>query len=231
MEKIPKIIHYVWFWKWKKPQKVEKCIKSWKKYCPDYEIIERNEENFDIKNSYYCNKFYNKKKRAFASDYARMYVLYNYGWVYFDTDIELLKNIDPLLENEAFTWFQDVFSIWWAVIWAKKWNKIIKDILNFYENKKTRIILPNLLNKIFKKYWSLKYSWNILKIENFKIYTKDYFYPYAYFEKAENMILTKNSYTIHHYDATWLPKIVTGLFFPIIWFIVKLMYNEKIWKK
>lgn len=218
---IPKVIHYCRFWRWEKSQKIQNCISSWKKYCSDYEIIEWNEDNFDINSLYYTKIFYKKKKWAFVSDYVRMYVLYNYGWVYFDTDIELLKNIDELLINEAFTWYQDKFNIWCSIIWSKKQNSIIWEFLDYYKIKKIRIILPNLMNKIFKKYYQIKYTWKIIELKNFTIYPKDYFYPYSYFENKKNMKITKNTYAIHHYDATWLPKFVKAIFFPIIWYIYK----------
>lgn len=219
---IPKKIHYIWFGKWPKSYKFQKYLDSWRKHCPDYEIIEWNEDNFDITQNEYCYDFYKRKKWAFASDYARFYVLYNHGWIYLDTDVEIINNFDKFLDNDAFIGFQDTLSIWWAIIWANKWNQIIKEILEFYETKKTRIILPNLLNKIFKKHWNIKYSWKIKNIKNFTLYPKDYFYTYAYYEKPKNMIITPNTHTIHHYDATWLPKIITNLFFPIIWFVLKI---------
>lgn len=219
--KIPKVIHYCWFWRWKKSEKIEKCIESWKKYCPDYEIKEWNEDNFDINSNHYTKTLYNKGKWAFVSDYARIEALYNHWWVYFDTDVEVIKNIDDLLENEAFTGFQDKFSIWWSVIWSKKWNIILKEILDYYQTKKIRIILPNLLNKIFKRHTSLKYKDDSLVLKDFKIYPKDFFYPFSYFEKPSDMKITKNTYTIHHYYASWLPEMATKIFFPIIWFIVK----------
>jgi len=226
MNKIPKKLHYVWFWKWKKPESFQKILISWKKYCPDYEIIEWNENNFDISKNYYCKKFYDKKKWAFVSDYARVDILYNHWWIYLDTDIEILRNLDELLDNRLFIWFQDIFSIWWAIIWSNKNNKIIKECLDIYKTKKTRIIIPNLLNKVFKKYWVRKYTKNIIRGENFTIYPKQYFYPYAYFEKPEDMKITKNTYTIHHYDATWLPKIVTNLFFLLIRYFVIIFYEK-----
>ncbi len=218
---IPKIIHYCWFWWWKKSESMKKCINSWRKYCPDFEIKEWNESNFDISSKSYTKIFYKKRKWAFVSDYVRIYALHNYWWVYFDTDIELFKNIDNLLSNEAFIGFQDRFSIWWAIIGSQKWNYILKDILDYYQTKKIRIILPNLLNRTFKKYCSIKYTSDIILLEKFTIYPKDYFYPYAYFERPENMEITKNNYTIHYYEATWFPKIVTKVFFPVIWFIDK----------
>lgn len=100
---IEKKIHYVWFGK-NKPLKVLKCIDSWKKYLPDYEIIEWNEKNFDIEKEMKENRFfrecYKRKLWAFVADYVRVKVLYKYGGIYFDTDIEVLKSFDPLLDNE-----------------------------------------------------------------------------------------------------------------------------------
>ena len=223
MTKIPKVLHYVWFWKWKKSESFILYLESWKKYCPEYEIKEWNEDNFDINQNYYCKKFYDKKLWAFASDYARTKILYENGWVYLDTDIEILRNFDDLLYNEAFLWYQDIFSIWCSVMWANKWDKILKEVLEIYNTKKIRIVLPNLLTKVFKKHWLKKYDSQIQKIENYTIYTKNYFYPYAYYEKKEHMKITNNTFAIHHYDATWLPKIVTIISFPIIWFFARKM--------
>jgi mannosyltransferase OCH1-like enzyme len=218
---IPKIINYCRFWRWKKSKNIEKCIDSWKKYCPDYQIKEWNEDNFQIDSVYYTKTFYKKKKWAFVSDYVRMFVLYNYWWIYFDTDIEVLKNIDDLLINEAFTGFQDKFSIGCSIIGAKKGNSIIKEFLEYYKTKKVRIILPNLFNKIFKRHISIKYTGDTIYLDNFTIYPKDYFYPFAYFENPENMEITENTYVIHHYDASWLPKVIRVIFFPLIRFISK----------
>ena len=82
MDKIPKTIHYCWFGRGKKPKIAKKCIKSWKKYLPDYEIIEWNEDNFDINSNLYVKQAYEAKKYAFVSDYVRLYALYNYGGIY-----------------------------------------------------------------------------------------------------------------------------------------------------
>jgi len=221
MDKIPKKIHYIWLGRWKKSENFEKYLKSWKKYCPDYEIIEWNEDNLGILQNKYYRFFYKKKKWAFASDYARANILYHNGWIYLDTDIELLRNLDELLVDDFFIWFQDRFNIGWAIIWAKKNNPILKKMLEFYETRKNKIILPRLLNKIFNGYWIKKYSDKIIQTEKFSIYPKEYFYPYAYFEKTQNMEITENTYTIHHYDATRLPRITTNFLFPIIRFFAR----------
>ena len=103
---IPKKIHYCWFGRGKRPKLAKKCIKSWKKYCPDYEIIEWNEDNFDVNINDYTKWCYENKKYAFLSDYVRLVVVYQNGGIYFDTDVELLRNPDFLLKNQAFFGFE-----------------------------------------------------------------------------------------------------------------------------
>ena len=105
---IPKIIHYCWFGRNPKPELAVKCIKSWKKRCPDYEIIEWNEDNFDISSCpLYVRQAYEAKKWAFVSDYVRLKVVYDEGGVYLDTDVELKKGLDALLAYDAYFGFED----------------------------------------------------------------------------------------------------------------------------
>ena len=99
---IPKKIHYCWFGGADKPKSVKKCISSWKKFCPDYEIIEWNESNYDVNSTEYTKMCADEKKYAFLSDFARLEIIEKNGGIYFDTDVELIKNIDSLLDNEAF---------------------------------------------------------------------------------------------------------------------------------
>jgi len=218
---IPKKIHYIWFWKWKKPKDFKKYLSSWKKFCPDYEIIEWNEDNFDVEKNYYCKKFYDLKKWAFASDYARFDILYNEWWIYLDTDMEIIKNIDKFLDNESFFSFQDAFSIAWTMIWAKKHNLIIKEVLDSYNTRKLRTVLPNLLDKIFRKHWIKKYSKDIIHKKHFTMYPKEYFCPYAYYDKKDPSLITEDTYAIHHYEWSWLPDFVVMTMFPVIWFFAK----------
>ena len=105
---IPKIIHYCWFGHNPKPKLALKCMKSWKKYCPDYEIIEWNEDNFDISSCpLYVRQAYEAKKWAFVTDYVRLKVVYDEGGIYLDTDVELIKSLDALLEYDAYFGFED----------------------------------------------------------------------------------------------------------------------------
>ena len=105
--KIPKVIHYCWFGGGQMPAIHQKYIRSWKKYCPDYEIVRWDESNFDIHENCYAEEAYQCGKWAFVSDYARLKIIYDHGGIYLDTDVELLKPLDPLLEYEGFMGFQN----------------------------------------------------------------------------------------------------------------------------
>ena len=104
---IPKVIHYCWFGKGKLPKLAENCIASWKKYCPDYKIVCWSEENFDITQNKYAEEAYNAGKWAFVSDYVRLKVLYDEGGIYLDTDVELIKPLDKLIEETGYMGFDD----------------------------------------------------------------------------------------------------------------------------
>lgn len=127
---IPKVIHYCWFGGNEKSEIIKQCIASWKKYCPDYEIIEWNESNFDINCCQYVKEAYEAKKWAFVSDYARYKIIYEHGGIYLDTDVELLDNLDKYLIYD--TWFpretQRTFNtgVGFAAI---KNNKLIKNYI------------------------------------------------------------------------------------------------------
>ena len=99
---IPKIIHYCWFGRNPLPESAKKCIDSWRKFLPDYEIKEWNEDNFDVNIIPYTQQAYEAKKYAFVSDYARFWILYHHGGVYFDTDVEVIRPMDDIIEKGPF---------------------------------------------------------------------------------------------------------------------------------
>lgn len=134
-QKIPKIIHYCWFGGKPKPQLVQKCIASWEKFCPDYKIIEWNEQNFDIRSFAFAEEAYQAKKWAFVADCARAAVLLNEGGVYLDTDMELLQPLDPLLDYPFFAGFEAKDSIGTGIIGCSKGNEVIKAYLEYYKDK------------------------------------------------------------------------------------------------
>ena len=134
---IPKIIHYCWFGGQPKPEIVLKCIGSWKKYCPDWKIIEWNESNFDVSQHPYMKEAYKIKKWAFVCDVARLLLVYNYGGVYLDTDVELHASLNKLLPENAFFIFEsDIYINTGLGFGCEKEHKSVGAMLRYYDNKK-----------------------------------------------------------------------------------------------
>lgn len=132
---IPKVIHYCWFGRQKIPNQYRKWMESWKKSCPDYKIVEWNEDNYDVHKSPYIDQAYDRKMWAFVSDYARIDIINEHGGVYLDTDVELIKNIDELLKNDAFCGFESHNYIAFGLgFGANKGNVILQEIKEYYDN-------------------------------------------------------------------------------------------------
>lgn len=133
---IPKVIHYVWFGRNPKSKIVQKCIASWHKYCPEYKIIEWNETNYNVKKNQYMYEAYKAKKWAFASDYARYDIIYKYGGIYLDTDVELIANMDEFLRNHMFMGFLEDRRVASGLGFGSvAGNPILKDILQYYNKR------------------------------------------------------------------------------------------------
>ena len=130
---IPKKIHYVWMGGKAKPKKIQKCIKTWKRKLKDYEFIEWNESNFDINSHPFVKAAYDNKKWAFVSDYVRAWAIYNYGGIYLDTDVYVIRKLDKLLDNKAFVGFERSDYPFTAVFGACKHHSFIKDMLDYYD--------------------------------------------------------------------------------------------------
>lgn len=216
MKSIPKIIHYCWIGSSEKPKSVEYCIESWKKYCPDYEIIEWNESNYDFTKNQYMKEAYEAKKWGFATDYARLDIIYNYGGIYFDTDVEIIKSFDELLNQEAFIGFENtggekIFVNSGQGFGAKPKNKIIKQMLNYYENMKFRNNDGSLNTIPSPRYTTEILCNNGLKRENKKqilnditVYKQDVLCPKNFTTGKVN--ITKDTYSIHHFTASWMDE-------------------------
>ncbi len=210
---IPRVIHYCWFGENQLPPLAEKCIASWKKYCPDYKIICWNEKNYDITKNTYVREAYEAKKWAFVSDYVRLDVIYNHGGIYFDTDVELLKNIDELLKNETcFLGTEEPGIIATGLgFGAEKNDHNIKLMLEEYENlhfdlgngSYDTLACPARNTLPFKKL-GLEENNDIQIINGAKIYPKEYFCPKDM--KTGRLQLTQNSICIHHFDASWVDE-------------------------
>ena len=132
---IPRIIHYCWFGGNEKPEIVKKCMASWKEKCPDFEIKEWNENNFDINMFPYTKEAYENKKWAFVSDVARLWIIYNYGGIYMDTDVEIKGDFGELLSYDSFMFFESVDIATGLGFGAKKNNKLVKAILDDYNDR------------------------------------------------------------------------------------------------
>lgn len=216
--KIPKKIHYCWFWRNPKPADFLTYLETWRKHCPDYEIIEWNEDNFDISSCEYAKKAHENKKWAFVVDYVRFAVLEKEWWIYMDTDIEICKNLDRFLTDSCFIWFQDRKDVDWAIIWAEKNHPFIIEMVKFYKSYKwnKNLVLPYLLSSILKKHW-LKRNNQEQEVFWVHIYKNHFFYPFAYYEKPTQDMVKEETYAIHWYRWSWLPAWVIKYIFPVIW--------------
>lgn len=212
MKTIPKKIHYCWFGRGKKSKETLNYIASWRKYCPDYEIIEWNEDNFDISCNPYVKEAYDAKKYAFVSDYVRLYVLYNFGGIYMDTDVELIKNLDEFLSLPAFSGIENSNMISTGIMASCKKNKWLKLLLDNYQDR--HFLLANgeydlttnvvfITNLTVKKY-NIKLNDSYQNLGDVVIYPSYYFSPKDHDTGLIN--LTKETVCIHHFSGSWLPK-------------------------
>ncbi|WP_022932671.1 glycosyltransferase family 32 protein [Treponema bryantii] len=206
---IPKIIHYCWFGGNSLPELAQKCIASWKVFLPDYEIKEWNENNYDVHKIPYISQAYNAKKYAFVSDYARFDILYQYGGIYFDTDVEVIKSLDKVLSEGAFAGLESPGKIATGLgIASPAGLEIYKEILESYE--KSEFIYKNgvmnlttvvdRVTGIFKRHGFTDND-SIQKFKDVTIYPAEYFCPLD--PKTGILKITDKSLTIHHYAATW----------------------------
>lgn len=206
---IPKIIHYCWFGRGEKTRLAKKCIESWKKYCPDYEIIEWNEENFDVNCNTYTKMCYEQAKYAFLADYIRLVVVERYGGIYFDTDVEVLRSLDSLLNCPAFIGFENMqFINTGEGFGAEAHNPVIQQMLKEYdpllEGFYEFVSCPKLNTEAVQKF-GLKLNGEKQKLKDVVIFPSDYFNPRNSVTGKLNK--TKNTYSIHWYSGSWLsPK-------------------------
>ncbi|AIQ37491.1 glycosyl transferase [Paenibacillus sp. FSL R5-0345] len=210
---IPKIIHYCWFGRAELPPLAKKCIASWRKFCPDYEIIEWNEDNFDINTNKYIKEAYESKKMAFITDYVRLNVLFEYGGIYMDTDVEVVANLDPFLRHNAFSGFEDVCSIPTGIIGAQKGNLWLEYLLTYYKDRSFFLKNGNfdlttnvdIITDMTKKKYDITLN-NTMQYTNGDVlfYPKEYFCPKDF--TTGIISTTEKTYAIHHFAGSWKPK-------------------------
>ncbi len=208
---IPKVIHYCWFGGNPLPDLAIKCIESWKKFCPDYEIIEWNESNFNLDECVYAKEAYENKKWAFVTDYVRLKVLYDCGGIYMDTDVEVIKPLDSLLDYKAVSGFESDSQIPTGLMASEKNHPMIYELLHDYDNSHFVLgdgsldLTTNVIRitKVFLKYG---FSPNNERqtINEFTLLPKDYLCPKDL--KTYQVFITKNTLSIHHFDGSWLDE-------------------------
>lgn len=222
---IPKIIHYCWFGRNPLPELAQKCIASWKKYLPDYEIKEWNEDNFNVNIIPYTAEAYAAKKYAFVSDYARFWILYKYGGIYFDTDVEVIRPIDDIIAKGNFMGFEtDPLPFFDEKINMRKASVnpglglgvapgfcLIQKMLDFYEgrhfvhedNMRNQITVVHIATHVLLNE-GLKDVSGIQKVDDCYVYPSEYFCPINVM--TGRIHVEKDTRTIHHYAGTWVDK-------------------------
>lgn len=209
---IPKVIHYCWFGNGDIPEKDRKCIESWRRICPDYKIVRWDENNYDIKKNAYMFEAYQAKKWGFVPDFARLDIIYQHGGIYLDTDVELLKRPDEMLNNEAYFGFEEgAFINPGSGFGAIKGHKGIKALMDIYEGR--HFLQPNgkydttpspVLHR--DKLVEMGAIMNDKKqiVNGITLYPTDYFSPYRYYTGL--LETTDNTVSIHRYNMSWVDE-------------------------
>lgn len=204
---IPKVVHYCWFGGNQLPDDAKKCIESWRKFFPEYEIKEWNERNFDVNCCDYVKEAYAAQKWAFVSDYARFWILYHEGGLYFDTDVEVIKDMSDIIAKGAFMGCEkDNKCAPGLGLGANPGLGLYKEILDYYEKihffiegNTTETVVTHT-SKILKSHGWVG-NGEIEQIEGVTIYPPEYFCPMDY--KTGKLDITPNTRSIHWYTASW----------------------------
>ena len=206
---IPKIIHYCWFGGKPKPALAEKCIASWKKYCPDYEILEWNEDNFDLSSApTYVHQAYEAGRWAFVTDYVRLVALVKMGGVYMDTDVEVVKPLDPFLHHEAFAGFESVDRVQTGLLACCPEFPLFRDFLGHYDT--AAFLRPDgaedtttnveVLTRLCAER-GLVFEDRLQTVEGLAVYPREYFCPVDF--ETEKLKRTRKTVTIHWFSGSW----------------------------
>ena len=208
---IPKIIHYCWFGGAEKPKLAQKCIESWKRFCPDYEIREWNETTFDINRNAYTKWCYEQRKFAFLSDYVRLVVVAEHGGLYFDTDVELLKKPDELLSYDAFYGFENDDNIntgegFGAVAGHETVVAMMTEYEKISQNKDGSFTLAACpaLNTAPLTARGLQHNGQRQSIAGAEIFPVEWFNPYD--DPTGRLNKTANTVSVHWYSKSWMSK-------------------------
>lgn len=206
---IPKKIHYCWFGRGEKPELAVKCIESWRKFLPEYEIIEWNEDNFDLNMYPYVREAYDARKFAFVTDVVRLWAMYAYGGIYMDTDVEVLKPLDSLLQFEAVSGFESEAQIPTGLMACREGFALFKELLDEYDG--IHFVLPDgsfdtmpntarITNTCTKK--GLILNGALQTVDGFTLLPTEYLCPKSW--ESGKITLSENTLCIHHFCGSWL---------------------------
>ena len=211
---LPKIIHYCWFGRGEKPVLAQKCIDSWRKFCPDFEIREWNEDNCDYLAMPFMMEAYAAKKYAFVSDVMRLIVLEQYGGVYFDTDVELVRDIAPLMDDGGFIGFEnDQYVNSGQGIAAMPHHPVVQAMIEEYrklhftsaDGTINAVGCPHLNTDVMERYGLVR-NGKEQRVAGIHVYPAEFFNPLD--SVTGKLTKTENTYSIHWYSMSWLPKSV-----------------------
>ncbi|MCH1948747.1 hypothetical protein MCJ35_05995 [Enterocloster sp. OA13] len=205
---IDKIIHYCWFGGTEIPGNLQKCIDSWKKYCPDYKIIRWDESNYDVAQNRYMKDAYDAQKWGFVPDFARLDIIYNHGGIYLDTDVELIKSLDVLRKNEMYCGFEDNHYVNLGLgFGAVKGHGLIKRMLDMYDDLIFDIRCGNpTASPVYQTQVlseeGIQINNTFQRMENVTVYPSEVLSPIGFRRIGSGV--TRNTVSIHHYDASWV---------------------------
>lgn len=208
---IPRIIHYCWFGHGPIPEKFQKNIDTWKRYCPDYEIIRWDESNYNIEKNKYMKQAYEKRKWGFVPDYARLDIINTYGGIYLDTDVEILRPWDDLLQYSLFCGFESRQYVALGLgFGAVRNHAVLLEMMKFYnevefinvDGSLNLVASPVYQTKIMKKYGLIQ-NGHTQNTRDFVAFAPEYFAPINAYGVGYP---TANSFSIHQYAATWLDE-------------------------
>ena len=225
---IPKIVHYCWLSGDKYPEKIEYCINTWRKYLSDYEFWLWDLNRFDIESSIWCSEAFKEKKYAFAADYIRCFALYNYGGIYLDSDVEVVKPFDDLLSLPYFIGKEKCTNLEPAIMGSEKGWELMNRMLSYYSDRHfikpdgsfDMKPMPLIINEIAQDFLSYKLISNIndfsFDTSVLSVFNADFFSPKI--SHVPEVNVTKDTYSVHHFEASWFPvekklfRIITKVF-------------------